>query len=244
MAVRRLLALGSATVLALATAGPVVAVDSLNEYAYGEKRETAAIYDGVSGSANIRTDPPTDPDVVYAHPIWADVGAVGGDFASIGTSNGAESSGPEGTCPAQLNAKWDLYVDWIRLGVYGCTTILANAYSAGSIQPFKIAWSFCNSSQAYRWVLSWDGVQRWCWTNNSSTAAQSMQVGLEVVSSPPDQTARNIDVKYNVLQFNLINQTTWYNWGTLPASQLYADDPYSATNPSVTTVNAFWAPLN
>jgi hypothetical protein len=142
-----------------------------------------------------------------------------------------------------MNAKWDLYLDaWLGGMYWGCVTILANAYAAGTTQTFRISWSFCDSAQAYRWVHYWSGVQRWCF-NHVVHAGQKLEIGLEVVSTPENFTDRNIDVKYSGLTFNLINQSTWFNWITLPPGSFLVSPNYTVTNPTATTVNSFLAPL-
>lgn len=211
------------------------------EIARGGVYAGSAIYTGFKGTAELRTDPATVTGVGYVHPVQMDIGAAGGDFVGVGTSNGAGTgnAGAIYNCADHYDARWNIYSDASIGGIYECHDNSINAFVAPSSQAFKIDWRFCTGDGANRWVLSWNSHDQLC-VNSSSHAASSFGAGLEVTSGTTD---RNIDVRYWTMQYLVSGSSTWANLGFIGGGAT-ADPSYSFTNPVTTNFNTYLAPLD
>lgn len=123
-----------------------------NEFAAGYRDGAVPIFDGISGRMGIRTDPATVSGQGYVHIVQADVGATGGDFVAVGTYKSQGTS----SCADDFDPKWNGYWDRVTAGVYLCDDFSADVYSAGAVLPFEIAYKWCDSSVANRWVLTFN----------------------------------------------------------------------------------------
>lgn len=215
----------------------VVTLPAQAEFAAAHVVAGSPIYDGLKGVAGIRTDPATVQGIGYVHPVQIDIGAIGNDFVAVGTANGA---GVPGTfCADHYDARWDIYVDWEIGGVYQCRDISINAYGI-STQSFQLTWSFCESANANRWVLTRASTDRWC-VNSSSHAGQALNAGLETTGG--STTDRNIDVKYTSVQFSLTGSGSWSNIGFLGGG-VVVDLNYTVDSVSTSAFNTYLAPLD
>ena len=231
-----------AAVFAVATLGPspTRAVDEvLNEFAAAAIRAVSPVYDGLRGNQGIRTDIATVAGITYVHITQADIGGYGNDFVAIGTAKGEGVAG----CADDFDAGWDGYYDGSIADMYFCEDFSDDAWTTGSNPSFRIERTNCPTGGYPAWVLTFAGTTRTCLTT-SATAAIALPVGLEVVSSPPNTTDRNIDVKYTNLNRNLTNSTSWVSYGTPAASDFNCAQSYTCTIVSTTASNYYLAPLN
>jgi hypothetical protein len=211
----------------------------LNEFAAAAIRAVSPVYDGLRGNMYIRTDEPTVPWATYVHITQADIGSLQGDFVAIGTAKGAGVD----SCPDDFDPLWDGYYDGQLGALYFCNEFNPDGWGIGDNPSFRIERANCPSGGFPSWVLTFAGTTRTC-ISSSSTAAIALPVGLEVVTSPPDTTDRNIDVKYTNLNRNLTNSTTWQSYGTPAASDINCAASYTCTIVSSTSSNFYLAPLN
>lgn len=220
----------------LATGQAALGVDPLNEFAASITTAVSPVYDGLKGNLNTRTDPATISGIAYVHITQADVGSPGGTFIAIGVANGAGVD----NCADDYDSLWTGYYDGEIGGLYFCEDFDHDFYGVGSNPNFKIYYETGALCGGNRWILTLNGITRACLVTSGSSA-QHVNVGLEVVSYPPDPTDRNIDVKFTNLYMNLTNGTNWLELGT---PQWLVDDFYTKSWVSNTAENFYLAPLN
>ena len=225
-----------AVTLSLSMPGRASAVVG-NEFAFSYKLETVAIYDGLRGNQNIRTDPATVANIAYVHQTQVDLGDSTGDYVAIGTYNGL---GP-GACADSYNASWSVYSDGVIGGLYFCNTEQVNAYASGANPSFKVFYGVCQLIT--RWGMVMGGVIWECRTS-AYTAGDRVSAGLETLSDPANFTDRNIDVKYTNMEMSLINMSGYIDFGGGVACCSYKDNFYSYSFVSNRAFNVYLAPLD
>lgn len=222
-----------ALVFVLVSAPSTLAAEQAGSYASAGATST---FDGFRGNMGIRTDPATVSGVGYVHAAQIDVGAAGGDFVAIGTSNGLGVSGT--ACANDYDPRWTIYVDWVLGGVYGCADSALDVYGSGANPSFHLSWSWCSALNRSTWVLLFDGVQRRCLTSANSVGSRVIAM-LETTGV--STTDRNIDVRYTNLNKNYGSGTTWFAYGT--GIQVVAPN-YTYQHVSSTAFNVYLAPLD
>lgn len=237
VAMRSLTAVATVALILSLWAPARTSVAAGNEFAFSFKEEIAAIYDGLRGNQNIRTDPATIVGIGYVHQTQVALGDMTGDFVAVGTYNGLAATG----CANSSNPSWSVYTDGVIGGQYFCNTEQVNAYARGANPSFQIYYGVCQLIN--RWGMVMGGVVWECRTSAWS-AGDRVSAGLETLSNPANFTDRNIDVKYTNMQFSLINQTGYLDFGGGAACCSYKDDFYSYQFLNDRAFNVYLAPLD
>ena len=215
--------------------GATIALTSAPAFADQDARSR----DGISGThfhgeQHIQTDPDFtngEPDMVTpAQALFYD-----GNFLGTGLykGDGANGSGGGGSCVADHDANWSVYVDGQIGSLYFCySTSQENLLAAGDWAPFSLIHDECSDGVKH-WRAFFDGQNNGCYHMGHGVASQ---FGAMAEISPSG--CKNIDVKFREMQFYESGESSWKNFGT--GTRHRDPDDYGCFYNESKSDNDFW----
>lgn len=187
---------------------------------------------GLQTSEDLYSATPFDPvTTAIVHPTQIAMDGSG-DFVGWGTTKGVGTNDPDAisNCPANLGARWALYVDGFKNTVYFCRQSYGSEPDVASGQVVEIRHTTCNGST--QWAFSWNSSLKTCQTVNGTRGTPN--VGGESIGADP----QHIDTRYRALKYRVLGGN-WTNWTT---SSFCVNSGYVVTVNSVTDISPLEVP--